>query len=208
MALIKTMKLIPLLIISASFLLNSCGNSTFDKEEDLLGYISKIDHGFVKEKSLNGIHISAIYRPIDLIVNQEFQNGVSVDSLDALREQYGRYLYFGLDISKGGKEVLLSAPKNREEYSALANQLSFGMDRKIHLFTAKKDTIEMIDYVYPKMYGLSKKTSLLLIYPRDVNLIESESFTISVEDIGMNTGELKFKFDTDILKQEPQINFN
>ena len=48
-------------------------------------------------------------------------------------------------MSKNNQELLSVAPKNQNEFGAMVNQLAFGMQDKVHLFTAQKDTIELAD---------------------------------------------------------------
>ena len=195
-----------ILIVAVSTLM-SCNQNSFDSDTELISFLKDPESGFLQTKVHNGTRLSVMYRPIDLLVNQDLESVYTSETIDSLRDNYSNYLYFGINLSKNGNELLHTLPKNTDEFGALANQLSFGMDRKIHLYTSKKDTIEMTDYVYPRMYGLSKTTTLLLVYPRDEKIMKSDKITIAIEDIGMETGELKFKFDTDIIKQEPQLVF-
>jgi hypothetical protein len=41
------------------------------------------------------------------------------------------------------------------------------MRDKVHLYTQTKDTLEMLDYNYPRMYGMSRSTTMLFVYSRD-----------------------------------------
>lgn len=65
----------------------------------------------------------------------------------------------------------------------------------------------LMDYIYPRMYGMSGATSLLLVYPHVKSLSKSDFLQLAIEDIGMNTGEVKFQIDMMKIINEPKINF-
>jgi len=196
-----------ILFLALGFL-SSCDQNTFDSEKKLITFLKDADNGFFKEKAINGIDISIMYRPIDLLVQQELGSSANNKQIDSIRNIYSNYIYFGLNLTKDGQELLSTIPQNNNEFGAMVNQLSFGMDKVIHLYSSRKDTVEMTDYVYPRMYGYSKTTSMLLVYPRDKKITSAENFIISIEDIGLKTGDVKFKFDTNILNEEPRLSFD
>ncbi len=195
------------IIILLALLLFSCNQRTFDSKEELLQYITNPKSGYLQKKSVNGIDISLMYRPTDLLVDQELRGLQDKKTIDSLRDKYDNYLYFNLSLSKNNEELLSTVPKNRNEFGAIVNQLAFGMDQKIHLYTRKKDTIPMLDYVYPRMYGMSDNTSLLLVYPRNEDILKEETLTLSIEDFGAQIGEVKFKIVNKTFIKEPKILF-
>lgn len=195
-----------ILFLGLAFL-TSCDQKAFDSNQELIAYVKNENNGYRVNKSIRGIDMSIMYRPTDLLVEQKTDSQTSKKEIDSLRIKYSQYLYFNLNLSKGGNELLSAIPNDNNEFGEMVNQLSFGMNKVIHLYSSKKDTIQLVDYVYPRMYGLSKSTELLLIYPRDPKITNAESFTISIDDIGLKTGEVKFKFNTSIVNEELKINF-
>ena len=109
-------------------------------------------------------------------------------------------------MSKNNQEVLNALVRDKGEFGAMVHQLSFGMEDRVHLFTEKKDTIEMTDFIYPRMYGMSNSTDILFVFPKQ-NSLESKTLNFTVEDLGFYTGEVKFKIPTEKIKNQPQINF-
>ncbi|MDC8005222.1 hypothetical protein POV27_14265 [Aureisphaera galaxeae] len=168
-------------------------------------YLKNPENGYTQSKQVNGVDICLTYRPTDLLVAQELRGATSKTAVDSLRDKYHKYLYFNLNISKNGKELLSAVPKDRNEFGAMVNELSFGMEQNVHLFTNKKDTIPMMDYIYPRMYGMGSSTSMLLVYPRNKELTNSEFFKISLKEIGLLTGEVNFKFNTTLVQEEPSL---
>jgi hypothetical protein len=89
----------------------------------------------------------------------------------------------------------------------MVNQLAFGMREKVHLFTQKKDTLELLDYNYPRMYGMSQSTTMLFVYPRMDKYLKEETLNFTIQDLGTYTGEVKFKIETDKIRNEPRLKF-
>ena len=185
----------------------SCGQPEFDTEQELQNYINNTENGYVQHKTVNGIDYSLMYRPTDLLVQQELgTSNKEQNKVDSLRTKYNKYMYFNLSMSKNGQELLSTAPKNRNEFGAMVNQLAFGMGEKVHLFTQSKDTLELADFIYPRMYGMSRATTIMFVYPRE-ELNNNESLNFTIEDLGLYTGEVKFKIDSEKLNNEPQLSF-
>ncbi len=196
-----------LILFIAVLFVSGCTQKTFEDRETLLSFLKDPENGYLQQKQVNGLDVAVMYRPTDLLVAQELRGDANQQIIDSLRKKYNDYLYFNLSLSQNGKELLSTLPTNRNEFGALVNQLAFGMDQKIHLYTQSKDTIEMADYVYPRMYGMSGSTSILLVYPNNEEIANSEKLTLALEDIGWGTGEIKCKFDTNKIKEQPEIGF-
>ncbi|QMU65603.1 MAG: hypothetical protein GKR88_15815 [Flavobacteriaceae bacterium] len=199
-----------LLLITIIINFASCSTGSFETEQDLWKYLKNPDHGYYHQKNINGYDFSLLYKPTDVWVKQELSGSLEkgrerTQQIKKLRDKYHKYLYFSLSISKNGQELLSVAPKNRQEFGAMVQQLSFGMQEKVHLFTSKKDTIALADYSYPRMYGMSKSTSMLFAYPRDKNDLKEAALYFTLEDLGIYSGEVKFKIATDKLKNEPAL---
>ncbi|MDA9316695.1 hypothetical protein N9Q58_02130 [Polaribacter sp.] len=196
-----------LILILGVYLLVSCAQKSFETQEALWTYLKDEDNGYLQQKNINGYDFSLLYKPTDLLVAQELGANRSQEKIAALREKYKKQLYFTLSMSRNGKELLSTTPKNRQEFGAMVNQLAFGMRDKVHLFTQKKDTIEMLDYNYPRMYGMSQATTILFVYPRDEKYLREETLNFTIQDLGNYTGEVKFKIQTDKIKKEPELKF-
>lgn len=183
----------------------SCTQKTFATKKELWTYLKNPDNGYSKSKSINGVDYTVYYKPTDLLVDQELDS-FSKENIEKLRAKYGKYLYFTLTLSKGGKELLGSAA-NRQKFGEMVNQLSFGMGEKVHVYTPQKDTLNLLDYSAPRMYGMSPTTNILFVYPKEEKYLEQEYLNIAIEDFGLNTGEVKFKIETEKIKKQPGLAF-
>lgn len=185
----------------------NCRRNTFNSEAELWSYVKNMDNGYHHEKVIGNVVYTLTYRPIDVLVQQELGDVYTDVQVDSLRNKYGDYLYFNLGMSAQGQELLNSTVGDRNAFGAMVNQLAFGMAEKVHLISQKRDTIPMADYIYPRLYGMSNRTNMLLVYPRDTELFKGDYFHLTIEDLGFATGEVGFKIPTKKLKEEPKLNF-
>lgn len=200
---IKRNSLFLLLIVIVS----SCGNKSFDTAEEMVTFISDEENEYCYKKEVNGVTYTLQYRPTDLLVQQELGDNASGKKVKQLREKYNKYLYFNLSMSLNGQELLSNVVRDKAQFGQMVNDLAFNMDQKVHLYTPEKDTLSMTDFVYPRMYGMTNATTILIVYPRDKQLLKEDELNFTIEDLGLNTGEVKFKIHTQPLKKEPQINY-
>lgn len=196
-----------LYIFTIAFITASCTQTTFDTTEELWEYIKEPKNNYIHTKTINGVEFSLLYKPTDLLVEQELSDQTGQSAIDSLRNKYSGYMYFTLSMSKNNQELLSNVAGNKQQFGAMVNELAFGMEQKVHLYTPQKDTIAMTDYIYPRMYGMSGSTTMLLVYPRDETVTKEEFLTVTIEDLGFYTGEVKFKVPTSVIKEEPMLKF-
>jgi hypothetical protein len=188
-------------------ILTSCGNKTFVTSEQIATYIDDEENGYKHSKIINNVEYSLTYKPTDLIVKQELGDKFDAKKVKELRENYNKYMYFNLTMSMNNKELLTSVAGDKAKFGQMVNDLAFGMEEKVHLYSKQKDTLEMADFIYPRMYGMTNDTSLLIVYPRDKKYLKDDYLNFTIEDIGLNTGEVKFKIDIKQLLEEPKLSF-
>lgn len=202
---LKVNKIYYIIAIFGIILLGSCKQqNSFDSEEALWAYLKKEDNGYLQTKIVNGVTYRLLYKPTDLLVKQELKPTDERTQIDNLRRKYDKYCYFSLSMSKANQELLNSMAGNRQKFGAMVNQLAFGMQEKIHLFNQKRDTIPLLDYIYPRMYGMSKSTSILLVYPRD-ELKDATELNITIKDLGFGTGEVKLTQQMNEIINQPRL---
>lgn len=182
----------------------SCGRKTFDSGEEMTEYLKNPVNGYLQQKTVKGVYYALMYKPTDLLVLQELKAN-SKEDVSQLRKQYGKYMYFTLSMSKNGQELLNSRAGNRAEFGAMVNRLAFGMKDKVHLYTPKKDTLPLLDYIYPRTYGMSPYTTMMFVFPREKKYLEKDELFFTIEDLGFLTGEVKFKVEMETIIKEPQL---
>jgi hypothetical protein len=199
---VKNSLLSLLLVLTVS----SC-TKTFDTQEEMNDYIKDEDNGYNYKKTVVGVDYVLQYRPTDLLVKQELGDKIDVSQVDKLRQKYNKYLYFNLSMSKNNQELLNGMASDKAKFGQMVNELAFGMEEKLHLYTTEKDTLTMADFIYPRMYGMSNATSIMIVYPRDAKFMKQDYLNFVIEDLGFETGDIKFKLNTKALQEEPQLLF-
>jgi glucose dehydrogenase len=195
-----------LLVMLLLLIFSSC-SKTFDSQEEMNAYLLDEDNGYNYKKTVAGVDYVLQYRPTDLMVKQELSDKIDAAQVDKLRQKYNKYLYFNLSMSKNNQELLNNVASDKAKFGQMVNDLAFGMEDKVHLYTPEKDTLAMTDFIYPRMYGMSNATSIMVVYPRDSEFMNRDYLNFVIQDLGMDTGDIKFKINIDALQNEPQLQF-
>lgn len=176
---------------------------THDK---LVEYIANPDHGLTKERTTSGISIKVTYRPSDFLVAQEMMALPDWDEqkYQEARANYGKNMYFILSLSQNGNEVLTGMVADGARFSEMVQQLSFGMGDKVIVTTAAKDTLHLVDYVYPRMYGMSSGTDMLFAFEKGNTLKEGKLY-VKLLECGLNIGTQQFEFEVKDIEQAPGL---
>jgi len=195
-----------LLLLILLVFISSC-NKSFDTQEEMNAYIQDEDNGYVYKKTISGVDYVLQYRPTDLLVKQELGDKTDPAQIEKFRKQYSKYMYFNLSMSKNDQELLNGVAQDKAKFGQMVNELAFGMEEKLHVYTPTKDTLALADFIYPRMYGMSNSTSIMIVYPRDEKYMKQEYLNFVIEDLGLETGDVKFKLNTKALINEPQLAF-
>ncbi len=188
------------------FSLISC-TTTFDSEAEMMEYIADESNEYRYSKNVNGVDYTLQYRPTDLLVKQELGDKADKKLVDSLRSKYSKYLYFNLSMSFNNKELLSSVAGDRSKFGALVTDLAFGMYEKVHLISPTKDTIALTDFIYPRIYGMTSSTTIMLVYPNEKKLLNQEYLNFTIQDLGFSTGEVTMKINPRKIQQQPKLNF-
>ncbi len=181
---------------------SSC-DKKFDAVEEINDYIKDANHGFSQTKIINGIKINLTYKPSEVVAINEFKNSnYSEKRKDSIKKNYNKYLYFLLSYSKDDKEILSTIPQSREEFNSIQNTLTFEMNDKVTLTNNSQDTIPFIDSNFSRTYGFARSTNILLIFEKNKDFNGSKEIYFNLADIGLQTGDVKFKYTTSIINQK------
>jgi hypothetical protein len=185
-------------IVCLLVLFTACSQQMSKKE--MLTWMSNPDNGLVHEKVLNGTSIKLQYKPYQLLAMQEIS---AMDSLTEKKEKeiiqrYSQQHYFTLSLSQGNKEVLRNLA-NQQQFSAMVQQLAFNMGQVVVLTTAERDTLSLLDYHYPRLYGMGNSTDILFVFEREEE--STKHLTFYLNEFGLRTGNTRFKINTKALKK-------
>jgi len=186
----------------------ACGSNQFDTSQELQEYLADSNEGYVIEQSSGGINFQLTYRPTDLLVAQHLgKPPYKKEDVNQWRTHYGKQLYWVLSMEHQQQELLSSVPQNREEYGVLSHLLSFEMGNWVRLISSQQDTLSLITYDYPRMYGMHGTTSLLFVFEKSVSLEKAKNLSFELDDFLGWDQNLTFSFPTNLIATQPQINF-
>lgn len=186
---VKNSFIVALLLIA----LAGCKDTGKFENQELL--TKNEEDGFLRQKIINDVHIDLLLKPTELMIDQDLvNNNLDETKRDSLKLKYKKFIYFVLSYSKDNKEILSTISSSREDFNSIQNTLTFGMKEKVALVNDKNDTIKLIDYHFPRTYGMARSTSMLFIFERDKILEKSKEIYFNVEDIGIGIGNIKFKY--------------
>ncbi len=188
------------LAILWSALLLGC-NSSLNKEQ-LETYLQNEEHG-TRQSYVNGdFKAELIYRPTDLIVEQELKSGQ--DKIE-LKKKYEQYLYFVLNMTSKNSDLLNNTAGNRSLFAGINQQLSFNMNEHAYIVDKNNDTTYLTDFAFPRLYEAARSTSVLFVFKKEQ--IHTEDFKICLKDIAYVKGTILFTFNQKDLKNVPSLKF-
>jgi hypothetical protein len=177
----------------------NCANKTVSKAT-LIDYVKDERNGTCRSTTVNGTQYKITYRPIELILEQELKANSGYNK-DSLRTVYSDCLYFVLSMNRDSTEIF---GRLSENYETLLKQVSFGLQELVTL-KDKDQVFFLADYAYPRMYGGTGSTSVLLCF-HDPKLKELEEFTIDVKDfLNQSEENLQFQFSKQDLDHIPDL---
>jgi hypothetical protein len=180
--------------------------SRFFSQDELIAFASNEENGLKKSVDLGKTKVEVMYRPTDLMVQQETGiEAVNTSHLEALRRKYNNYLYFILSLSNNDKEALHQT--NGLQYSELVQTLSFRMNDYVSLTTSAQDTIPVGDFILNRTYGLSSSTDLLFVFNKE-KAVGKEWVQFNLNELGLGIGNQRFRFKAKDLQNVPRLKFN
>lgn len=189
-------------------LAGGCGLNGPVNETELKAYIADPRNGLLQENQSGSLKLQAQYRPVDLLIAQALRT-VQNDQdskirVRELRKQYGQYHYFALNFSNNDRDALHSAAGNDIYFDQLLQTLSFHMGEYVTLTTSESDTISVADFIFPRMFGSSRSTSLLFAFSRE-KIGEYDWLQLNMKEFGLGTGGSHFRFRKRDLQKMPEV---
>lgn len=202
-----TMQANRLFFVLAGLIIISCRN--YVSEEELKKYILNPENGLTIEKNIGALKMVLNYRPVDLVISRELKSRENYTKEDVaeLKNHYNKYSYFILTMSDNNREILTKTLSDNNLFAQSINNLAFGLDAEVRMITSEKDTVPVSDFVYPRMYGTTDNTQLMIVFPSE-KIKTSDWVEIEIGDMGLGLGINKFRFESGLLLNIPEISFN
>lgn len=178
---------------------------------ELNDYINDSGNGLLIEKNVNGVDASLTYRPADLIAyqtcrgNREKTGKGEIDScfMVSYRDAM-KFHYFLLSLSIDETEILKTPRVQSKGWQKVSYYLSFSLEREAMLITDQNDTIFPSLVHYPRLYGTSTSTDLIMVFPKPENP-PADYFSVVIPDFGFSTGTIRFKYKMKDIESIPRL---
>lgn len=184
--------------------LTSCSGKV--SQEELLAYLNDENNGVKVSKEVGDVQVALAYKPSDLLIEQELKNKPDITDaeIEKIKANYQKGLYFTLSMSKGGQELEVSALGDQSQFAKRIERLSFGMRELVSLQTSDNQKVSLLDHVYSRMYGMTGKSTMLLIFDR-AEATQAAGFTVTLNGYDLGIGVNTFRFTTKDIHNVPQL---
>jgi hypothetical protein len=190
------------LLIFFLFTLTAC-RQTVHSEEELLQYIQDPENGLIKVMQEGDVEAQVYYKPSILLAMQELKTRNYVDR-EKVEAEYDKNLCFMLSLSKNDQELEAFYYVTGNNFEEKVRELAFGMSQYVHIETDKGTTIALQDYIYPRMYGGSGKSTMMLIFEKE-KFSGLKKFSLVLNDPGIGIGREKFVFEMRDIEKVPDL---
>jgi len=172
-----------------------------DTAENIIKYLKNESNGLIiSDLQTNKISYTLMYRPTELIALHELKGIKDINKVvvDSVSTKYKPYQYYLLKIAFNNQDVL-AGYSNAE----LSNELVFHLDRYVKLVT-DKDTLNLLDYSCPRLYGMTKTTEFLLCFEDTQK--SSNIRCLLIEPVANIINATRLCLKTSSIESAPKIN--
>lgn len=184
-----------------SLLFTNWGFYNNTTKDEIISFINDEDNGLKKQVEVEGVIYTVTYKPYDLIMARSVGANSNIDSL---KGNYEHAFYFNLDISFDSLDVF---GHMNGDFRRMLKTVSFELQDYIFLTNNDGKEFYLKDFIFPRCYGSTNKTSLLLCFQED-NLNDHNDLTICCTDfINGSLEKLKFNFKGSDIVKIPKLKY-
>ena len=172
--------------------------------EGLINYTLDPDNGLYKKEKKGDITIEVLYRPSQLIAEQDARGlTLSTHQMDSINEYFGEVDYFLLRLSRNSDEIENAYARNSLMFNEVSNYLSYGIAHDVFLLQGS-DTLHVADFIRTQTHGASPSTDILFGFKPGVN-DKNGDIKFIFKDLKFDTGVNEFDFNASDLQTASSI---
>jgi hypothetical protein len=190
----------------ALILLLSCVEKKTASTQELMNYVLNEDNGLYRKAEKNDVLIEVVYRPVDLILQQELEEVKEGGERQRMAQKYDHLTYFIIKFSKHEKEIESAYMADDTKFIRVINYLSGPIASDIYI-RHNGDTIRALDAVYSRMFGATNATSVMLVFGGGLRSKKGK-FIFCFDDTELGLGKNEFQFDLTDIRKTPTLNLN
>lgn len=178
----------PYYLLAFLFLL-SCRQEVSQKE--LLLFVDDQENGVFKSKQSNNYLVQVKFIPYDLMMVNRINQG----SKEPISE-FEKYIYL----------KLIFIPLNSLSKPNSLSLLNFGMLDKVFVRVDGKKEYPL-DFFHMNTYEMGLNNEIVYSFQKD-KLLKQNTLTVSLQEFGLQTGNMNFIFNTEDVKSIPKLKIN
>jgi hypothetical protein len=200
-------KIIVCLVIAAALHAGCSKSSRLDRTA-YAKEVSGEGSGLVQTKTFGDYEVQLFYQPMEYLFLKE-NGGVTLESkkFEAWKKEQGDYDHFVLRIkNKKVNELSNAGAASMEAYAQKLDYLMNAFQDDIQMI-AGGDTLPCALMHYERNFGLSPNNNFSLLFEGASNRADKER-TVIVDLSILEIGILKFNYDSETIKNQPQLIFD
>ncbi len=144
----------------------SCVNGPASKEK-LMNYLFDTENNLTLGHEWDGVSTTCTYWPKDLILQQQLSgHNYSETQIDSIRMNLSAYEYFHFKISVDGKDPLIGASRDSQQFQRMSEYLSYYISEDVQLMQDDK-AIPVEDFVYAR--GDDSNATIIFAFRTQLN---------------------------------------
>jgi hypothetical protein len=191
-------------ILTVGFIVLLTGCQKDLTRQELIDYTFDPTHGLYKRETRGNITIEVVYRPSQLIAEQDARGmNLTPDQADSINNYFSGIDYFLLRLSNNADEIENAYAQNRTKFNEISNYLSYRIADDVFLLQGS-DTLHATDFIRTQTHGASPSTDILFGFRPGLN-DKNGDFKFIFDDLKFNTGLNEFDFDLSDLRTASHI---
>jgi len=188
-----------LVVIGIILLISGCSsNRSPVGEEALYNYVRDESNGLIQQVDVDGFHLEMIWKPTDLIAQQQMINGTKHE-FDSLKNYFSHYLYFTLQMTYDGKDLETKFGTDPASFAGKISFLSYGFTENVRLKAGNKAS-PPLECIYSRSYGIGASQCLIVF-----EMPTTDDLEVDVDGTDLGFGRQTFPFKLSDIKNAPQL---
>lgn len=193
-----------LLALFGCLLLGSCGKAQL-APADYVAWVNDASNGLYKEKQVQPLTVSAVYKPIPYVIaNEKRSNQIDPTEYQQRKEELAgmQYVTLKLGIIGEQKDITNYEVQTDADLQERLSYLSFAMQKDIQLIDGQ-DTLACALYHFERSYDLTPQRTFVLGFEKKSTLATDKTLVLNLPYF--NTGPIKLAFKANDLQAIPEL---
>lgn len=192
-------------LLIAAIAAGGCSGGSVN-EQEMTAYIADPENGLIQTIASGGIEMMVYYRPVELVMADEFRSMADDADRKDLMGRYDSLDYFILRLSSDGKELENRYASDPRKFNDVITYFNSYIRDDIEM-EVEGETIRPIETAYARTFGASESTGLMIVFDSHLRARKGDvSFIFNDEIFG--AGRSEFTFDTDKIKDLPTLKYS